>query len=449
MNYKKIIPSRGLRNKILSLLNWIPDSVMIPLQYRIHTGRKLNLKNPQRFTEKLQVYKLKYRNKEMLRCTDKYTVRDYVKEKGLEDILIPLIGVYNDINDIDFELLPKQFVAKTSDGGGGNQVFICRNKDELDKSVFYAKLKSWMTQPKPKKQVGREWAYENGQPRTIIIEELISDSVHKDIPDYKFYCFDGTPRYCQVIADRTSKETIDFFDMNWNHMPFYGLNPICRPSNNAIERPKNFDKMKDAAKRLSKAFPFSRIDFYTVENNIFFGEVTFYPASGYGSFTPDEWDYNLGELLNIQFITSDRGGVKIDIQDNIEISPIETNLIDYKFFCFNGIVRFVYGISDRHCGETAKIGIYDRNFNKLNVYRTDERPQETTLLKPVNYDRMLKIAERLSGTFPEVRVDLYNINGKIYFGELTFYDGSGYMCFHPDSFDFKAGNFFDISSFTQ
>lgn len=136
MNYKKLIRSRALRIKILSLLNWIPDSIMVPLQYKIHTGRRLNLKNPQRFTEKLQLYKLKYRNPLMLRCTDKYEVRSVVNEMGLVDILIPLIGVYDSSESIEFESLPQQFVAKTTDGGGGNQIFICRDKREVDTDVF-------------------------------------------------------------------------------------------------------------------------------------------------------------------------------------------------------------------------------------------------------------------------------------------------------------------------
>lgn len=302
MNYKKIITSRQLRTRILSWLSWIPDSIMVQLQYRIHTGRKLNLKNPQRFTEKLQIYKLKYRNPIMLQCTDKYTVRDYVAKKGLSNILIPLIGVYNSIKEINFEMLPNQFVAKTSDGGGGNQVFICRDKNLITEQKFIDILNGWLSQPKPKKQVGREWAYENSQPRRIIIEEFITDGINNEVPDY-------------------------------------------------------------------------------------------------------------------------------------------------KFFCFSGKIGFVYGISDRQCGQSAKIGIYNRDFCKIDVYRTDERPQELPLPKPVNYDLMIKIAEQLSSDFPEVRVDLYNINGQIYFGELTFYDGSGYMGFEPDSFDFEAGSYFDVSLF--
>lgn len=117
--YKKIIKSRELRLKILAMMSWIPDRIMIPLQYWIHTGRRLNLRNPKRFTEKLQLYKMRYRNPLMLKCTDKYEVRKVIEEMGYGDILIPFIGVYNSPEEIDFKKLPDEFVAKTTDGGGG------------------------------------------------------------------------------------------------------------------------------------------------------------------------------------------------------------------------------------------------------------------------------------------------------------------------------------------
>lgn len=122
-------------------------------------------------------------------------------------------------------------------------------------------------------------------------------------------------------------------------------------------------------------------------------------------------------------------------------------MIDYKFFCFGGKVAYIYGISDRQVGVSAQFGIYDKDFKKLAVDRCDERHQEVALPKPSNYERMLEMAERLSEDFPHVRVDLYNVNGKIYFGEQTFYDGSGYMSYNPDSFDYELGNSFDINSF--
>lgn len=303
MNYRNIIKSRDLRVKLLTFFNWIPDSIMLRLQYLLQTGRKLNLNNPKRFTEKLQLYKMKYRNPKMLRCTDKYEVRKYIEEKGLGEYLIPLIGVYNTVEEIDYSQLPNTFVAKTTDGGGGNQVLICKDKHTLSAEVFKERLKGWMSARKVKKQAGREWAYENNYPRRIIIEELIgADNIKKDICDYKFFCFDGK-------------------------------------------------------------------------------------------------------------------------------------------------VSYIYGLSDRNMGETVQLGVYDPDFNKLNISRNDERPQDIPLPKPLNFDKMISIAESLSKDFPHVRVDLYNIVGRIYFGELTFYDGSGYMTFTPDSFDEEMGRYFDISSF--
>lgn len=299
MNYRSIIKSRELRVKILTFLCWIPDSIMLRLQYWLQTGRRLNLKNPKRFTEKLQLYKMKYRNPDMLRCTDKYEVRKYIEEKGFGEYLIPLIGVYDSVEEIDYSKLPNKFVAKTTDGGGGNQVLICKDKHTLSEEVFKERLKGWMSARKVKKQVGREWAYENRYLRKIIIEELIGNG--------------------------------------------------------------------------------------------------------------------------------------------------NEDLIDYKFFCFDGKLSYIYGLSDRNMGKSVQLGVYDPNFNKLDVSRNDERPQYIPLPKPLNFDMMIKIAEGLSKDFPHVRVDLYNIDGRIYFGELTFYDGSGYMTFTPDSFDEELGRDFDIA----
>lgn len=301
MNYRNIIKSREFRIKLLSFLSWIPDSIMLRIQYRIQTGRKLNIKNPKRFTEKLQLYKIKYHNPDMLRCTDKYEVRKYIEEKGLCQYLIPLIGVYDTIKKIDYTKLPNQFVAKTTDGGGANQVLICKNKNYLSKETFIKRLSAWMAAPKAKKHVGREWAYENNYPRKIIIEKLIEDdNIKKDLCDYKFYCFNGEPLYCQLIQDRSTKETIDFYDMKWNHMPFYGLNPLHGPAAKLADKPASYEQMIDIARKLAIGFPFVRVDLYFVKGNIYFGELTFYPASGYGHFTPDKYDYTLGDLLKFE-----------------------------------------------------------------------------------------------------------------------------------------------------
>lgn len=299
MDYKRIITSRRFRIKILSFLAWLPNRLMLLLQYHIYMNRKLDLVHPKRFTEKIQLYKLKYRIPAMLQCTDKYEVRKYIKDQKLENILIPLIGVYSKVEEIDFDSLPNCFVAKTTDGGGNNQVLLCKNKDSLNNKLFVNKLNLWLKAPKPKKPIGREWAYENGYPRRIVIEQLLREEGDKELIDYKFWCFNGEPRYCQVIGGRSEIETIDFFDMNWIHQPFRGLNRACRNAIITPKKPIRFEEMKDIARKLSNAFPFVRVDLYEVSNKIYFGELTFYPASGYGGFTPDSYDYELGSYLNI------------------------------------------------------------------------------------------------------------------------------------------------------
>lgn len=444
-NYRNIIKSRELRVKILTFLGWIPDGIMLRLQYWLQTGRKLNLKNPKRFTEKLQLYKKKYRNSDMLRCTDKYEVRKYIADKGYGDYLIPLIGVFDKVEDIDYSKLPNQFVAKSTDGGGGNQVLVCNDKTLLPEQDFKKRLSEWMSARKIKKHVGREWAYENDYPRRIIIEQLISaDDIKKDLSDYKFFCFDGEPHYCQMTNDNSTGEAIDFYDMEWNHMPFRGMNLACHNVKTAAEKPTDFEQMKEAARKISKGFPFVRVDLYSIKEGIYFSELSLYPVSSYGHFSPDELNEKVVECLSL---SEDMliGGGRYLIYDNV-VEPLD-DLKDYKFFCFNGKVAYIYGISDRRIGQSVQLGIYDADFHKLNVSRNDERPQEIPLLKPLNFDRMIAIAEGLSKDFPHVRVDLYNIGGRIYFGELTFYDGSGYMTFTPDSFDEEMGRKFDVSAF--
>ena len=301
MNYKKIVRSQKLRFAILDKLAWVPDLLMLRVQYRIKMGFWPDFKNPKRFTEKLQLYKAKYRNPVMTQCVDKFEVRKYVEGKGLGSLLNKLYGVYDTPEEIDFQSLPQKFVVKTTDGGGGLNVIVVKDKESADFDKIRHDLTSWGagTERRVKKSGGREWAYDGISKRRIIIEKYLDDS-----------------------------------------------------------------------------------------------------QSGDGS------------------------------------------LVDYKFFCFNGVPKYLYVVTDRKPGEYAYLGVYDKDFNKLPVYRCDERRQEGVELKPKNYDQMVEIAQTLSADFPHVRVDLYNIDGKIYFGELTFYDGSGYFHYDPDEFDFEMGRCF-------
>ena len=149
----------------------------------------------------------------------------------------------------------------------------------------------------------REWPYKNVK-KQVIAEKFMTpidkvDAPFYDLADYKFFCFNGEPMYCQVIRDRNTKESIDFYDMEWNHQGFVGLNPVARNGLTPVARPEHFDKMKEICKKLAKDIPFVRIDLYVIDNDIYFGEITFYPASGMGMFNPMDWDEKLGRLIQL------------------------------------------------------------------------------------------------------------------------------------------------------
>ena len=193
MDYKKIFKNQQLRFSILKALSFVSDSTMLSWQYRIKTGRKLNLKNPIRYTEKIQLYKMYYRNPDLPICVDKYEVRSYVSKKGLSHILNILYGVYDVAEDINFKDLPDRFVIKTTDGGGGQNILMCHQKAELDIPKTILDVNSWLN----KKDIdpGREWAYTRMKKSRIIVEKLLEDPEKPEagIQDYKFFCFSGKP----------------------------------------------------------------------------------------------------------------------------------------------------------------------------------------------------------------------------------------------------------------
>lgn len=295
MDYKKIIKSRKARTKILRLLSFIPDKPMLKMQYRIKMGRKLDLKNPKRFTEKLQWYKLYYKNPIMIQCVDKYDVREYIKSLGLGDNLNECYGVYSSPDEIDFSKLPNQFVLKDTLGGGGNSVIICKDKASFDIESCKKQMMGWVSTPLIR-DGGREWPYYSGKKHRIIIEKYIqSNEDDGGLIDYKFLCFNGKARVLFVLADRTLGDGAGcgLFDMDFNLLPCNELEE--KPLKRTIIKPRDFDKMILFVEKIAKAFPEVRVDIYNQNRKILFGEITFYDASGYALYDPDSFDYELGK----------------------------------------------------------------------------------------------------------------------------------------------------------
>lgn len=297
IDYKKIIRSQKLRFLILKFLSFVPDSTMLKCQYRIKMGQNLNLQAPERFTEKIQWYKVGYRDPLMTQCVDKFEVRKFVESKGLKNILNNLYSVCSDASEIDFKSLPDKFVIKTTDGGGGENILICRNRSELDIPKTIKTLKGW----KNKKNInaGREWAYTGIKESRYIVEEYLEDEANPEagISDYKFFCFDGKP-YCIVYdIDRYIGHKRNFYDTGWSNLNVISDCPGFE--DNSKIKPEGLDAMLKVAEELSKGFPFVRVDLYYLNGKVYFGELTFYPWSGYVKFKPQEFDYLLGKQFII------------------------------------------------------------------------------------------------------------------------------------------------------
>lgn len=405
---------------IKKIKDMIPDSVYLKIRFKKSMGYPLNLKEPKTFNEKLQWLKLYNRNPEYTTMVDKYAVKKYISEKIGAEYIIPTLGVWNSFDEIDFDALPDQFVLKCTHDSGG--LVVCRDKSCLNMDAARKKIETSLSNNFY--YMGREWPYKD-VPHRIIAEQYMAD----DLRDYKLFCFDGVPRMTLVCSERFTKDGLkeDFYDEAWNHLN------VQRPAHgNAIlpiQRPKQYELMKKLAAKLSEKMPFARIDFYEINEKVYFGEITFYPASGFEGFKPEEWDLKLGEWIKLP----NGGGYRLKSYDcSIIISNSFYNnketkaLVDYKFFCFDGVAESVMVCTERETGH-PKFYFFDKEWNlkKYNI-RGKEAPEGFTLPKPDCIDEMFSIAEKLSKGIPFVRVDLYCIDGLVYFGEMTFYPDSGF-----------------------
>ena len=277
----------------LGLLRWLNDETFLRLDYRLKLGRKLNLQNPQTFNEKLQWLKLYDRRPEYVTMVDKIAVKDYVASRIGYEYIIPTLGVWNRPEDVDWDSLPNQFVLKWNHDSGS--IVICKDKNTFDRDAAMEKLSYgakvngfWF---------GREWPYKGVKP-VLLAEKYMEDESSSVLVDYKFMCFNGQSRCCFTCTNRFSEEglKVTFYDNDWNIMPFERSHPR---ETTPLPKPYSYEKMKAAAEKLSEGLPFARIDFYEINKQPYFGEITLYPGSGYEAFQPEEWDYKLGSWITL------------------------------------------------------------------------------------------------------------------------------------------------------
>ena len=275
-------------------INWLPDHIYLKLLYKGKMGKKLNLENPITYNEKLQWLKIHDRRPLYTKLADKYEVREYIREKIGEEYLIPLLGVYDSFEEIDFDKLPNQFVLKTTHDSGG--VVICRDKANFDKESAKEKLNK--SQLRNYYYGSREYQYKNIKPR-IICEKYMVDESNTELKDYKFFCFNGEVKALFIATERAIKPKFDFFDTDFNHMPFkQGYDN----SSKKINKPKAFDEMILLSRKLSEGFPHIRIDLYDINGRIYFGEYTLHHFSGTTKFEPESYDELFGSWIDLSMV---------------------------------------------------------------------------------------------------------------------------------------------------
>ena len=297
LSIKRIISNPRLLGFVVlqHFFKWLPDRIYLVLLYRFRLGKRLDLTAPKSYNEKLQWLKLYDRRPEYSIMVDKYAVKDYVSRIIGSEYVIPTLGVWDAPDKIEWNLLPKQFVIKTTHGGGSAGVIICKDKTSFNFKNAITKLDISMKQD----IYGflREWPYKN-VPHRIIAEEFIEASPsNSDLQDYKFFCFNGKVKALFVATDRQTPGVdvkFDFFDADFNHLPLRQGhdNATVTPS-----KPRNFELMKQLAEKLSCGIPQVRIDFYDLGSKVLFGEMTFFHFSGLMPFEPDEWDHWFGQWI--------------------------------------------------------------------------------------------------------------------------------------------------------
>ena len=270
---------------------FFPDRLYLSIVYYLRLGRRLNLDNPQLFTEKLQWLKLYYHRPECTVMVDKHLAKQWVADRIGDKYVIPSLAVWNRAEDIDIDALPDQFVLKCTHDNGS--VVVCKDKATFNLRAAQEKLNRCLRRDFYAQT--REWPYKHVPHR--IIAEAYLDAGEEDLMDYKFLCFNGLPKAMYVAANRSTCKTFNYYDMDFQPMPIKSR--VGATSKERLARPSSFDEMKRIAAELSAGFPHVRVDLYCVRNRIWWGEMTFFDSSGYDDMCSLSWDRAFGAWLDL------------------------------------------------------------------------------------------------------------------------------------------------------
>lgn len=289
-----------IRRTALFFLQAIPDEPYAKLFYKVYTGKKLNLDNPKLFNEKLWWLKLNNRDPLLTKCSDKYLVREYIVECGFKDILIPQIDVFDKADDINFEKYNFPVVIKCNKDSGGIVFYDPRDKHRFNKKDAVRKLNNALKQRYY--LISREWNYKNIPPK-LVVEKVIRDKNGNLPSDYRFFCFDGEPKFMMMdfgVMTEEGHHKYEFprniYDMSFNLIPVrFGRDNY----DGIVEKPLNFERMIEIARVLSNPFPMCRVDLYNIDGAIYFGELTFYHGGCCQEITPEKWDLLFGSWIDL------------------------------------------------------------------------------------------------------------------------------------------------------
>ena len=434
------------------LTDWVPDGPHLKAMYRATIGKRLNLDNPVTFNEKLQWLKIHDRNPLYTTLVDKYRVKQWVADRIGAEHVTPTYAMWERAEDIDISGLPERFVLKTNHDCGG--VAICRDRATFDLDAAKGKLAEhlktnyfWRT---------REWPYKDVNPCVFAEEYLDPDEGKGDLTDCKVMCFDGKVRCEFTCTDRAEADLhVDFFDEDWNHLPFTRHYPNAEVP---PEAPARLKEMVVDAERLSAGIPFVRVDFYEVAGQYYFGEMTFYPGGGMEEFDPERWDDELGSWIELPesvggwLLLSDDAVLLMRAarhsgrrKDGRAFSTAVNGTVDYKFYCFGGEPRFIYVSQGLEDHATARISFLAMNWEFEPFGRDDYAPFEKLPEKPDSFKEMTELARELAVGIPFVRADFFEYKGDVRFSEMTFHPCAGFMPFDPPEWDEKVGNMLKLN----
>lgn len=277
-------------------MTFLPQKYFLPFSYEYATGKKLDFDNPVEFNQKIQWYKRFYRPRILNTLIDKYAVKEYVKDKISEEYLIKTLGVYTKASQLDLAKLPDKFVLKAVHTN--RHTIIVKDKKEINLWKVRRTLSRWL-RSNQYYRTGQEWGYKDIKPK-IIAEEFLTEKGRSSLTDYKFFCFDGNPKYLEIHMDRGAGDNYkrEIYDLDFNRLPVSKGKKID-VFEATIEKPSNFDEMIEVAKKISQGFPFVRVDLYSIKGKTLFGEMTFYPGDGRSEYYPNKYNKIFGDMIEL------------------------------------------------------------------------------------------------------------------------------------------------------